>query len=149
MNYENKYVACVAGKVRLEFPWEAWKEPHLNFPDTLERYSVRKRFKNTPPPSTRFKDSLEGFKAADHLREELGKLRTAIRVRHYSIRTEQTYESWVLLRFITFHDYKQPHTLDSAAIYSYLNYLADVRRVSASSQNQALNALVFFYQYVS
>ena len=131
----------------LEFPWEAWKEPHLNFPDLLERYSVRKRFKKTPPPSIRFKDSLEGFKAADHLREELEKLRSAIRVRHYSIRTEQTYEGWVL-RFITFHDYKQPHTLDSAAIHTYLNYLADARRVSASTQNQALNALVFFYQYV-
>ena len=128
------------------FPWEAWKEPHLNFPDTVERYNVRKRCNHTSS-SSEFKDSLEGHKAADHFREELEKLRGAIRVRHYSIRTEQTYESWVL-RFTTFHDYKQADQLDSRDIHGYLNYLADVRRVSASTQNQAMNALVFLYQYV-
>ena len=129
------------------FPWEAWKEPHLNFPDIVERYDVRRRFNHPSLSTPRFKDSLEGCKAAYRFQKELEKLHTAIRVRHYSIRTDQSYKRWVL-RFITFHDYHHLDTLDSKAIHSYLNFLADVRRVSASTQNQALNALVFFYQYV-
>ena len=130
-----------------DFPWEAWKEPHLNFPDVLEKYSLRRRLNNEMLLARRFKDSLEGHRAADHLQEEIDKLRRAIRVRHYSIRTEQTYESWIL-RFITFNDYKRPDLLGSDDIHRYLNYLADIRRISASTQNQALNALVFFYHHV-
>ena len=131
-----------------DFSWEEWKEPHLNFADILERYRARRYSERTSLSTTKFKDSLEGLKAADHIREELEKLRGAIRVRHYSIRTEQTYESWVL-RFITFHEYKPLQALDHKDIQEYLTYIAKVRRIAANTQNQALNALVFFYRGIA
>ncbi|MCK5849482.1 MAG: integron integrase [Kiritimatiellae bacterium] len=74
-------------------------------------------------------------------------MRTKIRVKHYSIRTEQSYENW-LARFLTFHDLKDPRLLSAGSVTVYLDYLADVRRVSASTQNQALCALVFFWKHV-
>lgn len=73
---------------------------------------------------------------------------TEIRVRHYSYRTEQTYLAWVR-RFIAFHNYRDPRQLEVAAdVKAYLDYLAVEREVSASTQNQALNALVFLYREV-
>ena len=71
---------------------------------------------------------------------------TEIRARHYSYRTEQTYLDWVR-RFIAFHGYRDPSQLEVAsAVKAYLDYLAIEREVSASTQNQALNALVFLYR---
>jgi integron integrase len=71
--------------------------------------------------------------------------KTEIRTRHYSYRTEMAYVDWVR-RFVAFHDYADPRRLDTAsAVRVYLDYLAVVREVAASTQNQALNALVFFY----
>ncbi len=71
---------------------------------------------------------------------------TEIRTRHYSYRTERTYLDWVH-RFIAFHGYRDPRHLEGAAdVKAYLNYLAVEREVSASTQNQALNALVFLYR---
>ena len=75
------------------------------------------------------------------------RLRTAIRTRHYSLRTEQAYEQWIR-RFIIFHEMRPPVELGSESVKEYLEYLAVVRKISASTQNQALNALVFFYDNV-
>ena len=69
---------------------------------------------------------------------------TEIRLRHYSIRTEQAYLLW-LARFVLFHKRRDPGDLGSEAIVAFLEYLVITRRVSASTQSQALNALVFFY----
>ena len=75
-------------------------------------------------------------------------VKTEVRARHYSYRTETSYLDWVR-RFIAFHDYADPRGLDpSAAVKTYLDYLAVEREVAASTQNQALNALVFFYGQV-
>ena len=75
-------------------------------------------------------------------------VKTEVRTRHYSYRTETSYLDWVR-RFIAFHDYADPRGLDaSAAVKTYLDYLAVEREVAASTQNQALNALVFFYGQV-
>jgi integron integrase len=72
-------------------------------------------------------------------------VKTKVRTRHYSYRTETSYLDWVR-RFIAFHDYADPRVLDAAAaVKTYLDYLAVERDVAASTQNQALNALVFFY----
>jgi len=70
-----------------------------------------------------------------------------IRRRGYSIRTEQTYLSWAV-RFIGFHQGHDPAGLDMSAISSFLEHLALARNVSSSTQNQALNALVFLYKQV-
>jgi len=72
-------------------------------------------------------------------------VKTKIRSRHYSYRTETSYLDWVR-RFIAFNGYANPGGLDAAAaVKAFLDYLALEREVTASTQNQALNALVFFY----
>ncbi len=79
--------------------------------------------------------------------EVLKQLLIVIRQRGYSIRTEQAYESWVS-RFIAYCDNKDPKTLGAEEVVSFLQHLAVRRNVAASTQNQALNALVFFYDQV-
>ncbi|MFZ5759669.1 MAG: integron integrase [Thermodesulfobacteriota bacterium] len=74
-------------------------------------------------------------------------MKSEIRGRHYSIRTETAYLDWVR-RFVAFHGYADPTGIDPAsAVKEYLDYLAMGREVAASTQNQALNALVFFYTH--
>src|SRR3954464_7873568 len=74
----------------------------------------------------------------------LRKLREAIRVRHYSIRTEEAYVQWVK-RFIVFHGKRHPSEMGEAEVATFLTHLAVVGNVASSTQNQALNALVFLY----
>ena len=74
-------------------------------------------------------------------------VREAIRVRHYSIRTEKTYTNWIK-QYIRFHNYTQPAELDAKAVEQCLTYLAVDRNVSASTQNQALSGILFLYQKV-
>lgn len=77
----------------------------------------------------------------------LDQVRDAIRVRHYSIRTEQAYVDWIR-RFILFHDKRHPTRMGEREVGKFLTYLAVERNVAASTQNQALNALVFMYRHV-
>lgn len=73
--------------------------------------------------------------------------RQVIRVRHMSRFTEKGYIGWIL-RFIEFHGGKHPGTLSSQSVSAFLSFLADSENVAASTQNQALNALVFLYREV-
>ena len=77
----------------------------------------------------------------------LDQLRTVLRVKHYSYRTEKSYISCVR-RFIYFHNKKHPQAMGTYEVRAFLNYLAQHENVSASTQNQALNALVFLYKHV-
>lgn len=77
----------------------------------------------------------------------LDRLRLALRSRHYSRRTEKTYLMWVR-RFIFFHNVRHPAEMAEVEINAFLTYLAVEKRVSASTQNQALCALLFLYRYV-
>ena len=77
----------------------------------------------------------------------LDRVREAIRTRHYSYRTEQTYVAWIR-RFIRFHEYRNPTEMGGPDIESFLTHLAVDRRVSASTQSQALAALLFLYKHV-
>jgi integron integrase len=77
----------------------------------------------------------------------LADLRRALRLRHYSRRTEQAYVRWVR-RFIEFHDRRHPRTLGAPEVTRFLTHLAVRRRVSAATQNQALHALMFYYRHV-
>ena len=70
-----------------------------------------------------------------------------IRRRSYSIRTEQAYEHWVC-RFLLYCGNADPRDLESDAVVDYLNHLAVERSVSSSTQNQALNAIVFLYTQI-
>ncbi len=67
-----------------------------------------------------------------------------IRRRHYSYRTEQTYTHWIV-RYIAFYDNNIPDHSANTSITAFLNHLAVNRKVSSSTQNQALNALIFLY----
>lgn len=77
----------------------------------------------------------------------LDEVRGAIRVRHYSIRTEDAYIGWIR-RFILYHDKRHPKDMGEAEVGAFLSHLAVQGNVAASTQNQALNALVFLYKIV-
>lgn len=77
----------------------------------------------------------------------LDRVRAAIRARHYSRRTEAAYVGWVR-RFVLFHGKRHPEELGEAEITAFLTHLAVKAHVSASTQNQALSALLFLYRDV-
>ena len=77
----------------------------------------------------------------------LDQLRTRIRARNYSMRTEQAYTFWVK-RYIYFNNKRHPDEMGESEIQAFLNYLATERNVAASTQNQALAALLFLYREV-
>ena len=77
----------------------------------------------------------------------LERVRTRLRVMHYSPRTTQTYCDWIR-RFVVFHDRKHPQCMSDREIAAFLTYLAKDLDVSAATQNQALNAILFLYKHV-
>ena len=77
----------------------------------------------------------------------LDRLRSQLRVRRRSLSTERSYVGWVK-RFIYFHGVRHPQEMGREEIEAFLNHLAVDLGVAASTQNQALNALVFLYRYV-
>lgn len=80
-------------------------------------------------------------------RKLLDRLRDKIRVKHYSIRTEEAYVDWAR-RYILFHDKHHPRQMGASEIEAFLTHLAVERKVSASTQNQARSALLFLYKEV-
>jgi site-specific recombinase XerD len=77
----------------------------------------------------------------------LDQVRDAIRVRHYSIRTEQAYVGWTK-RFILFHGKRHPEDIGKAEVEAFLTHLAVKDNVAVSTQKQALNAILFLYRKV-
>jgi len=77
----------------------------------------------------------------------LDEVRRICRLRHLSTRTEKTYVQWIT-RFIHFHKLKHPRELEAKHIEDYLSFLASEEKVAASTQNQALNAILFLYRRV-
>jgi integron integrase len=77
----------------------------------------------------------------------LDQVRASIRRKHYSIRTEAAYVDWIK-RYIFFHKKRHPLEMDETHVEMFLNDLAVEKHVSASTQNQALSALVFLYREV-
>jgi len=77
----------------------------------------------------------------------MDQVRDTIRKKHYSIRTEQTYCEWIK-RFIFFNGKRHPSEMGKNEIACFLSHLATDRKVAASTQNQALNAIVFLYKQV-
>ena len=93
-----------------------------------------------PPPANPAPDALED----SHL---LSRVRDAIRLRHYSLRTERTYCDWIR-RYLGYHRMRHPSQLGPEHVTAFLSSLATERHVSASTQNQALAALLFLYREV-
>lgn len=77
----------------------------------------------------------------------LEEVRSVIRLRHYSYRTEKSYVYWIR-QFIIFHQRRHPSSMGAQEISDFLTFLARQRRVAASTQNQALSALLFLYKKV-
>lgn len=77
----------------------------------------------------------------------LPRVREAIRVRHYSLRTEQAYVGWVR-RFVHFHGLRHLREMAATEVAAFLTHLASERNVSASTQGQAKSALLFLYKQV-
>jgi len=109
---------------------------HTRFvPQSGERMSTL-----TPLPHPTLQATGQKPKLLDHVRD-------AIRTRHYSLQTEKAYVQWIK-RFIFFHDKRHPREMGEAEVGQFLSFLATESRVSASTQNQALNALLFLYREV-
>lgn len=77
----------------------------------------------------------------------LDQVRDALRVKHYAYRTEESYIQWIR-RYILFHDKRHPKDMAEAEVEAFLTHLAVDENVAASTQNQALSALLFLYRYV-
>jgi integron integrase len=82
-----------------------------------------------------------------HSKKLLDQVRDTLRLKHYAIRTEQAYVSW-MRRFILFHHKRHPKDMGAPEIEAFLTNLAVNLNVAASTQNQALSALLFLYRHV-
>jgi integron integrase len=85
--------------------------------------------------------------ATSHNPKLLDQVRDVIRRKHYSIRTERSHTDWIR-RFILFHNKRHPREMAEVEIAQFLTHLAREGGVAASTQNQALSALLFLYQQV-
>lgn len=75
----------------------------------------------------------------------LDKVRELLRLKHYSPKTEESYVNWIR-RYVRFHDLKHPREMGTAEVEAFLSHLAVQEKVAASTQNQALSALLFLYR---
>src|SRR6185503_15358269 len=77
----------------------------------------------------------------------VARVRDRIRAKHYSFQTEKAYLQWIA-RYVEYHDFRHPRELTANDVEQFLTMLATKRRVSASTQNQALAAILFLYREV-
>lgn len=108
-----------------------------------------RRVARLPPASTGYgRPDTASFRTRMTERTKLlAQLRATLRMRHYSRATEEAYTSWVR-RYVRFHGLRHPAELGADAIAAFLTDLADRQHVSASTQTQALAALLFLYRHV-
>lgn len=147
------FVDVICAEWAQNYPWQHWIEAATELAPSHQ--TIARDLKHTMgleengDPETNLSTSNSPFIAS--IRNEypryFNRLITIIRLRDMAISTEQNYEAWVA-RFIKFHKLRDPIELDESAISGFLEYLSVTRNVSGSTQNQALNAIVFFYRYV-
>lgn len=97
-----------------------------------------------PPPPPNFPE-MEQNALIPKARKLLDQVSDAIRIKHYSQRTEKTYIAWIR-RCILFHNKRHPKDMGAEKIQAFISHLATGRIVSASTQNQALSAIIFLYR---
>jgi integron integrase len=111
----------------------------------IEKVLVRN---SAAPESIPFRDTAVDYKDLEIRYGNLFKrFECEIATEHLAKNTKEAYGQWIK-RFLTFHGLKEPDLLDAVCIKEYLEYLASVRKVASSTQNQALNAVVFLYSRV-
>ena len=136
-----------------QFAWDYWSDFSKSLADS--HATIAREF-----PSSIFKDNTAQISASnldatsrliqlvkDNFPDLLNRIVISIRLKNYSIRTEQAYIAW-FCRFVKFHSMNDPRKLDEYAVAKFLQYLAIQRNVSSGTQSQALNAIVYFYKYV-
>ena len=147
------FLEMVQAEWATSFPWQDWIDAASELP--AHHPTLARSTKVSPTPDK------EDFSIETHKSLPPGLIRKVfekypdhinhfahrLRVRHYSVRTEQTYLGW-LTRYIRFHKMQDPAALDGSDIARYLDHLVINRGVSSSTQKQALNALVFFYKNI-
>ena len=100
------------------------------------------------PPENEAPECERGGRAIPLRRPRLlDQVREAIRTRHYSRRTEAAHVGWIR-RFILYHQKRHPAEMGEVEVAAFLTHLAVEQRVSASTQNQALSALLFLYRVI-
>ncbi len=109
----------------------------------VEKYLKKPLQQLTPP----IKETATDQKTSAQWKQILEEAKSAIRLRHLSLSTEKTYLGWIG-RFKTFLKDREPHLLDANDMKKYLTHLALHHRVSASTQNQAFNGLLFLYRNI-
>ncbi len=134
------------------FPWDDWLIAARSLPDshaTVARdYEPVNALLVEHEPHSLDDKQPTLFKQVDALFPvHIADIVTHIRMQHYSIRTEQAYLGW-FVRYVKFHEMKNPANLNETDIARFLKYLVINRKVSSSTQSQALNALIFFYKHV-
>ncbi|MBA3833150.1 MAG: phage integrase N-terminal SAM-like domain-containing protein, partial [Chthoniobacterales bacterium] len=83
----------------------------------------------------------------DKPKKLLDQVRDVMRLKHYSLRTERCYCDWIA-RFIRYHGKRHPSGMNEIEVTAFLTHLARDGQVAASTQNQALSALLFLYKEV-
>ena len=94
-----------------------------------------------PPPKRSSKHTHTDWPKLEHA------VKAKLRLEHYALRTEKTYKHWIK-RFVAYHNWRKPSTIGAPEILQYLSHLAINENVAASTQNQALNSIVFLYRKV-
>lgn len=144
------FVDLLRAKWANTFPWKDWSDLAINLPSGDKDSTIDT---NVSMDVLVDLNSLGNFNSRllqqviDIFPLHVSNLVKIIRIKNYSIRTEQAYLGW-LLRYIKFHNMGDPVTLVEHDLSSFLDHLVIKRQVSASTQSQALNALIFFYKYV-
>jgi len=128
-----------------QFAWDDWGDSMQHLVDSHSTLARSVSFK-TESKATTSDDKLTN-KVKRIFPDLYKSIITEIRMRQYSIRTEQAYLGWVV-RYIAFNDFTDPNQLASSKIPKYLEYLVMQRNVSGATQNQALCALIFLYKHV-
>lgn len=129
-----------------DFDWEYWqasaKPLDVSHPTVARDYTDALGALDIPDKEEKCSDVLY-----ERYQKELAEVVKLVRLKNYSIRTEQTYRNWVA-RFFYFHKPDNVHDLNGQHVKQYLEYLALKRNVSISTQRQALNALAFLFTQV-
>ncbi len=123
--------------------WDHWKEAAKDLePDHV---TIGREGGSAPSNTTTKYSSLQDTRERNP--ELLQKVINSLRMGQYAYRTEQSYTDWIC-RFLAYFAHKDPRNMGRSEVFTFLEYLALERKVAGSTQNQALNALVYLYDKV-
>lgn len=132
-----------------DYPWHEWTETANTLPENHVTLDRAYHPVGADDDFTGAGEANDGLlvRISQRFPHHVEAMKTHIRVRQYSARTEKTYLGW-FCRYIAFHEMKDPLDLDESHIGAFIEYLVTRRNLAAATQSQALNALIFFYRGV-